>query len=231
MTGYLVAAIKPWNVDAFQRHTPSFPGEWSLVDDPADLTLELIERLQPRYVFFPHWSWKVPPEILSAVECVCFHMTDVPYGRGGSPLQNLILNGHNATMLSALRMVDEMDAGPVYAKTGLDLSGRAQEIYERAANLIYELIGDIVAREPEPVTQAGDVVVFSRRSPEQSLLPTKGTLEALFDHIRMLDAETYPRAFLRYGDFQLEFDHAELAGDRITARVLIRPANTEKDRK
>ncbi len=24
-------------------------------------------------------------------ECVCFHMTDVPYGRGGSPLQNLII--------------------------------------------------------------------------------------------------------------------------------------------
>ena len=43
-------------------------------------------------------------------------MTDLPYGRGGSPLQNLIINGHKETMMSALRCVQELDAGPIYLK-------------------------------------------------------------------------------------------------------------------
>ena len=62
-------------------------------------------------------------------------MTDVPYGRGGSPLQNLILAGHTETKLTALRMVNEMDGGPVYVKMPLKLEGAAQEIYIKAGEL------------------------------------------------------------------------------------------------
>ena len=80
------------------------------------MSADLVRSLKPRYVFFPHWSWKVPDDILGATECVCFHMTDVPFGRGGSPLQNLIVRGHTETRVSALRMVSEPDAGPVYMK-------------------------------------------------------------------------------------------------------------------
>ena len=45
----------------------------------------------PKYIFFPHWSKKVDTKIVNNYECVCFHETDLPYGRGGSPIQNLIL--------------------------------------------------------------------------------------------------------------------------------------------
>jgi methionyl-tRNA formyltransferase len=74
-------------------------------------------REAPRYVFFAHWSWKIPRAVYEAHECVIFHMTDVPFGRGGSPLQNLISRGIYETKLSALRCVEEMDAGPVYRET------------------------------------------------------------------------------------------------------------------
>ena len=56
-------------------------------------------------------------------------MTDLPYGRGGSPLQNLIIRGHKKTKISALRMVNELDAGPIYFKRSLSLNGNAQKIY------------------------------------------------------------------------------------------------------
>ena len=41
-------------------------------------------------------------------------MTDLPFGRGGSPLQNLIVRGYKETMLSAIKCVGEVDAGPIY---------------------------------------------------------------------------------------------------------------------
>ena len=128
-TNYVVATIKQWNVEEFARRVYGFPGRWLLLTDPGSFSADLIRSLDPRYVFFPHWSWKVPPEILAATECVCFHMTDVPFGRGGSPLQNLIVQGYTETKLSALHMVSELDAGPVYMKRGVVAGGfRSRDI-------------------------------------------------------------------------------------------------------
>ncbi len=221
MKTYVVATVKPWNVAAFRRRTPLLPGVWHLIDRREDLTPERLEAINPRYVFFPHWSWVVPREVLHVAECVCFHMTGVPYGRGGSPLQNLIARGHQRTKLSALRMVDDLDAGPIYAQCTLDLSGRAQEIYVRAADQVYDLIGTIIRREPVPLPQDGPATVFRRRRPEQSRIPKLAGLPHLYDHIRMLDAETYPLAFVETEGYRLEFCRPELKHDALHAQVII----------
>ncbi|MBP2316063.1 hypothetical protein [Azospirillum soli] len=223
MKRYAVATVKPWNIDAFHRRSPSLLGQWSLIERPEDLTTDRLQALGVRYVFFPHWSWKVPADVLAAVECVCFHMADVPYGRGGSPLQNLIQRGHRDTMLTALRMVDELDAGPVYLKRPLSLSGRAQDIFERMADLAWDMIAEIVALEPVPTPQQGTPVLFTRRKPEDSRLPDMADLDALYDHIRMLDAESYPHAFLDHGSLRLEFSDARRQDGAVTATVTIRP--------
>ena len=212
---YVVATVKPWNISAFQTRSPALAGQWHLLEEPGRLSTAYLKQLSARYVFFPHWSWRVPNDVLGAFECVCFHMTDVPYGRGGSPLQNLIERGHEETMLTALRMVPELDAGPVYLKRPLSLAGNADAIYRRAADLVYDMIAEIIAREPE-----GEVTAFQRRTPHQSELPASTTAKVLYDHIRMLDAETYPRAFLRHGDFRLEFSQAALDGETVSAKVI-----------
>jgi len=223
MKTYLVATTKSWNADAFAEHTPSLPGHWHLITDPAELSLERVRELNPRYIFFPHWSWRVPKAILEAAECVCFHMTDVPYGRGGTPLQNLIVRDHTETVLTALQMVKEMDAGPVYWKRPLALHGSAAEIYERGAHLAYEMMEHLVTHEPTPDPQTGEVTLFSRRGPQDSELPEDGDAQAIYDHIRMLDADTYPRAFLKRGGLRLEFSDARLVDGRVVARVEITP--------
>ena len=46
-------------------------------------------------------------------------MTDLPYGRGGSPLQNLIARGFLETKISAILVEKQLDAGPVYLKMEL----------------------------------------------------------------------------------------------------------------
>ena len=135
---YVVATVKTWNDKAFALHTSKIAGHWHLVKSPEELTLEYLLDIKPRYIFFPHWSWIVPVEITKQYECVCFHMTDVPYGRGGSPLQNLIIRGHTETKLSALNMQSGLDVGPVYIKKDLSLQGSATNIFERAAELVYE---------------------------------------------------------------------------------------------
>lgn len=163
----------------------------------------------------------VPRSVWGKYECVCFHMTDVPYGRGGSPLQNLILKGHTKTKITALRMVGELDAGPVYMKRNLSLHGRAEDIYQRAGRICVAMIRRMVKLQPKPFPQKGIVVKFGRRKPAESRLPKMGTLSQWHDWIRMLDAATYPRAFLKHGDFRIEFHSAVIRKNKLKAKVVV----------
>jgi len=217
---YVFASCKAWHRTYFDALSKEGHAHWIWVSQPAEL-VSVLDRTSPRYIFFLHWNWLVPESIWERHECVCFHMTDVPYGRGGSPLQNLIVAGHSQTKLTALRMVEEMDAGPVYTKKDLDLSGTAQEIYVRAGALSTEIIRWMVSVEPEPVPQSGEPVTFRRRIPEQSRLPESGDVAYLYDLIRMLDADSYPHAFLDYGDFRLEFRKAQQGDMELSAQVKI----------
>jgi methionyl-tRNA formyltransferase len=220
-THFIVACVKPWNRRVFDEIITSYPGVWHFVGRSDELTPEKVAEINPRFIFFLHWSEKVPPEILSAFECVCFHMTEVPYGRGGSPLQNLIVRGHRRTKLSALRMVAEFDAGPVYMQEELSLEGGAEEIYIRSSYLSARMIQKMIEQQPLPEPQMGEVTVFKRRKPSESQIPSLSSLQSLHDFIRMLDAEGYPHAFLEHQGFCYEFKRAALYDGRIVADVII----------
>lgn len=219
-TNYLIVSSKPWHRSEFETRVMSLPGLWTYIDSPGSLRRN-VGTLNPRYAFFLHWNHFVPQEILEKTECVCFHMTDVPYGRGGSPLQNLILRGHKETKLTALKMTKEMDAGPVYKKEKLLLDGRALDIYRRAGEISWEIIKWMVENEPDSFPQMGNPIIFKRRTPSESKLPVTGDLSAIYDFIRMLDAPTYPPAFIKYGDFVIEFYNAENGEGFIEAKVKI----------
>lgn len=219
---YIVVGVKPWNRSIFDEVISKYPGRWHFIEDREHLSLDAVCTLNPRYIFFLHWSWKVPDEIVKEYECVCFHMTDVPYGRGSSPLQNLILRGHKHTKLTALKMVEDLDAGPVYLKEDLCIeNGSAEEIYIRATYKAAEMIRLIISEEPEPVPQKGDPTVFRRRRPEESQMPDLTSLQQLYDFIRMLDAEGYPKAFIESQGLRFEFSRAALYDRRIEANVTI----------
>jgi methionyl-tRNA formyltransferase len=228
---FVVAGQRPWNRATFERHLAGEPGRWSFAADQAELAEQLADR--PQLVFFLHWSDLVPEETTSTFECVCFHMTDVPFGRGGSPLQNLIDRGIRVTQLSALKMTAEVDAGPVYAKVPLELWGTAEEIYMRADVQAVGLIRRIVSGDLVPVDQSGPVTRFRRRTPAQSALTGDlADLDAVADFIRMLDAEGYPHAFVDVGPFRVTFTGATRYLDRIEARAVVRRRDgTEEGRR
>ena len=221
---YVLATSREWNKPLAKQIEEKTGHTFHLITRTEELTYERLRAISPRYVFFPHWSHIIPSEIHEAFECVIFHMTDLPYGRGGSPLQNLILRGHQETQISALRCVAELDAGPVYMKRPLSLEGSASEIFLRAADVVQEMIEEIVRTEPLSEPQEGEPTVFRRRTPEQSNLLEANlvTLKDFFDFIRMLDAPTYPLAFMEHEGFLLEFSHAQLLSNSIEARVTIR---------
>lgn len=220
---YIVAGSKRWNRRIFKEHQYKLPGNWQFCANPDQLNAELKQESVPKYIFFLHWQWKIPADIISKCECVCFHMTDVPYGRGGSPLQNLIVHNHRWTKLTALRMVEDFDAGPVYLREDLCIEGNAEEIYLRATYLSFQMINKIIDQAIKPTPQVGKETVFKRRAPEQSRIGLVYDLLSLYDFIRMLDADGYPKAFFEKNGFRYEFTHAGYYDERIIADVTITP--------
>ncbi|UAM97202.1 methionyl-tRNA formyltransferase [Polaribacter litorisediminis] len=220
----IIVSEKKWNKDLISKLENQYKNtDWILIDHRDDFTCNFLGKRKIDKIFIPHWSYIIPESIYSNYECIVFHMTDLPFGRGGSPLQNLIVRGHKETQISALRVVKELDAGPIYLKRPLSLTGSATEIFTSANDMIERMILEIIAKDLKPKKQAGEIVTFKRRTPKESNLKEIEDLEKVFDYIRMLDAEGYPHAFLETSALKFEFTNANQNTDEeiITAHVRI----------
>lgn len=229
-TSVLLLSSRPWNSGLAERLRSRLEVPVEVFSSPQELTSEVLEKLDPSWIFATHWSYIIPRSVWDRWPTVIFHMTDLPYGRGGSPLQNLIKRGHIDTMLTAIRCDDGLDTGDIYIKKHLALHGSAEEIFLRADTLIEKMIEYIVHNKPSPKPQRGEVTKFIRRTPEQSDLATcsEHSLASWYDHIRMLDAEGYPHAFLEVHGMRLEFRHICRRSDGLHADVIITPIAREK---
>lgn len=221
----LVATVRPWNVELYRAWQPPRGFRKHLVTTKEGLMVA-VKKYKPAYIFFPHWSWIIPPEIYTQHECIVVHMTDLPFGRGGSPLQNLIVRGIQKTKVSTLRVTGGLDEGPVYMKRSLNIrTGSAEEIFRKVSKLGFAMFEQIIQLKSEPRPQVGVPTLFSRRTPEQSLLPNDTRdLSAVYDFIRMLDAPEYPHAYFEYGNYRFELTaaHYKSTQGTLEAKVSIR---------
>lgn len=205
---FVVLSSKTWHDKLFEDLRDNVEATWIRLKEFNKFNLENLDQWKPDMIFIPHWSYIIPEEIFLKYDCIVFHMTDLPYGRGGSPLQNLITRGHNKTKISALKVVKELDAGPVYLKRELSLDGNATEIFQRASSIIQSMIREIIDQDIKPIGQDGVPVLFKRRTPSESNLADVKSKEEAYDYIRMLDAEGYPHAFLETENLRFEFTEA-----------------------
>ena len=222
-TTYIILSEKSWNQDLVKNLSKNNNKiNWVFIKERLDFNIKNIESIRPDKIFIPHWSYIIPDEIFEKYECVVFHMTDLPFGRGGSPLQNLIVLGKEKTKISALRVVKELDAGPIYLKEDLSLQGTAEEILIRANSIIELMIIELIDKDLQPIEQKGDVVHFKRRTPKESNIADLKQIKHIYNHIRMLDAKGYPNAFIENEYFKFEFSKASInASGEIESEIRI----------
>jgi methionyl-tRNA formyltransferase len=155
-------------------------------------------------------------------------MTDLPFGRGGSPLQNLLERKIYKTKISAIECTHGLDTGDIYLQRDFDISyGNAENIYLRSAEIISDMIDEIIITHPKPKPQLGTVVSFKRRDASQSNIFSLSDLELIYDYIRMLDAPGYPRAFIKSKFVKYEFYNVERKNNTLRAQVEIKMVNDE----
>lgn len=219
---FIVAGQHKWCKLVFEQKIKTNPGNWFFISDKKEMTSDFLKIIKPEFIFFLHWSHLVPEDILRTYQCIGFHMTDLPFGRGGSPLQNLILRGIKKTMITAFKLTEKFDEGPFFFKRELILQGNAEEIFLSASEIEADMIHDFLTQKPQLQQQTGKSEYFKRRTPADSALKLDNlSLREFFDQIRMLDAEDYPKAFFIYNGFKFEFRRSAIYTDHIEADVKI----------
>jgi len=223
----IIATIKEWNILNYFKLKERYSGRYDfhLINNKDELTVEYIQTIIPKYIFFPHWSWIIKENIYKNFNCVVFHMTDLPFGRGGSPFQNLIMNGVYDTKISALKVDVGVDTGDIYFKENVNIAlGSAEENFIKISNIIFEkMIPKFLDEDIIPIPQAGDIVIFKRRNVEDSNLQMLESyiINNLYDFIRMLDADGYPKAYIKLREFKIEFSEVHLKNQKLVKRFEI----------
>ena len=220
MKNLVIACSKSW----FKNHKKS--NEFlklpiTNISSKEDLNLKFLRDINPKYIFFPHWSWKVDKSIYQEYECVAFHTAPLPYGKGGSPIQNLIIRDFRKSPICALKMNHDIDSGPIYTKREICLDGDLRDIFKRMAEKIEEMIINIYYEEPIPINQEGQVKLFSRLNYSDNEIKPSMSQKEIYNRIRMVDADDYNKAFIKFGKKRIILSKATLKNNYLKADIQI----------
>ena len=129
------------------------------------------------------------------------HESDLPAGKGWSPLTWQILEGKNRIPVTLFEAADEVDSGPIYAQRHINFEGHEliDSLRKKLAETTYELCSWFVAEYPrsstQPKMQKGTESFYSRRGPKDSRLDVNKTIAEQFNLLRVVDNQAYPAFF------------------------------------
>lgn len=134
---------------------------------------------------------------------IVVHASDLPKGKGFSPLQWQIIEGQNQITLTLFEVVEKIDAGPFYIKDLLKFDGTEllPELREKMALKIIDMCLHYVNNygQIKAVKQIGEESFYRRRRPADDELDIKKTIAEQFNHLRIADNDTYPLYFYYKG--------------------------------
>lgn len=135
------------------------------------------------------------------------HESDLPQGKGWSPLTWQILERKDEITTVLFEASDQVDSGQVYLKSVLKFNGSEliDELRCVQAAVTIKLCQEFIDGYPDvlsrAVAQQGDSTFYARRSEVDSQLdPAKSLLEQ-FNLLRVADNSAYPAYFEIDGNF------------------------------
>ena len=210
---YLFCAYREYAIKIYNKLSRHY--DVILLTNPNKLTYNYVKKINPKLIFFPDWSWIVPDKIIDNFKCICFHESNLPKFRGGSPIQNQIIRGIEKTKSTAFIMTNKLDQGNILLQKDLLLKGSLEDIFARMLKNNYEMIIKIIKGQYRIRNQSGKPSIYKRRKPAESELKHLNySKQYLYNFIRML-ADPYPNAFLRVGKQKIVFKSAKYSGKKI----------------
>lgn len=131
------------------------------------------------------------------------HESDLPKGKGWSPLSWQILEGKNNIPITLFEAVEKVDAGNIYFQEVIQLKG--DELFYEIKHLQGVYTQKLVLRflddypNVKGIKQRGESTFYPKRTPKDSELDVNKTIEEQFDLLRVCDNDNYPAFFIKNG--------------------------------
>lgn len=173
--------------------------------------VDVIRKLEPELNAVVAYGQILSREVLDlpTAGSVNVHASLLPALRGAAPINWSIIRGHDRTGVTAMRMVEALDAGPILAQieepilpdeTATDLSVRLSEL---GAQLLIETLALMDFDEIEATPQDDDAATYAPRiTREDARVDWSEPARDVANRIRGLDA--VPGAWTRLGDAELK---------------------------
>jgi methionyl-tRNA formyltransferase len=129
------------------------------------------------------------------------HASDLPRGRGWSPMTWKILSGETRIPLVLFEAAERVDSGAIYSRDTIELTGYEliDEWRAKLARKTLDLCDDFLLRYPGIVAaaeeQRGEPSYYPRRTAADSRLDPNRPLREQFNLLRVADNERYPCYF------------------------------------
>ena len=127
------------------------------------------------------------------------HESDLPLGRGWSPMAYQISYGVNNIPVVLFEATENIDSGSIYLKDFINLNGTEllPEIREKQGIKTVEMLLKFLTLWPnlQPKEQIGAPTYYKKRTVDDDKLDIYKTIADNFDHLRIVDNENYPAWF------------------------------------
>jgi methionyl-tRNA formyltransferase len=139
------------------------------VDQPAsvndDNARARIEAVRPDAVVLCAFGALVKEPLLGDHDILNIHPSLLPRWRGAAPVERAMMAGDVQTGVSIMRLVAELDAGPVYAQQAEPIlpSDDYAALAGRLQDLSVRLLTDVLERRPAPEPQPEDGVTYAEK--------------------------------------------------------------------
>lgn len=194
-----------------------------LASNPRDLNKK-VKKYNPIFIFFIHWGWKITKKFSEKYKLFIFHTSHLPYGKGGSPIQNLIIRGHKYTQICLIGYSEKIDEGNIYLKKKISLNGDLSDILKNISIKINIMITNFILKKGaiKSIKQTEENFKFFRLSKINNYLIRGGGVKQNYDRIRMLDHPDYPNVSIQYGNKIIEFCKSKKVGNEILVSAKIK---------
>ena len=135
------------------------------------------------------------------------HESDLPKGKGWSPLSWQILEGSNLIPICLFEANEELDSGSIYLKWNMKFFGNEllDELHLVQGESTIAMCRKFIEEYPNildlAIPQTGEQTFYKKRTPEDSRLDPNKTIQEQYNLFRIVDNERYP-AFFEIDNFR-----------------------------
>lgn len=167
--------------------------------DPVDISFPSAPDKKGDVLFALHYPELITKNLSSLNKYnIVIHGSDLPKGRGRSPIHWQVEKGIHELTLTMFEMGDKPDNGPVYLKQTLELDGTEllPDIRLKILRTELDMIDIFLSKYPmTPSEQQGEASYYQKRDKESQKLDPNKTIGDQFNKMRVADNDLYPLWF------------------------------------